>query len=129
MSVGGGVLDLLIRSSLLLALVWLAAAGVRKAGGSAAMRHMIWVVGLAGLLLFPLLSALMPPLPLPILPDVVPAPALTEAPAHAVTAAPPSAAPPAGSFGLGDFIQLLYLGVGAVLIGRLALGHWLLARL
>ena len=58
------LLDILVRSSLLVALVWLAAASVGRAGGSAAMRHTIWLCGVAGLLLVPLLSALMPPLPL-----------------------------------------------------------------
>ena len=52
MSASGGLLDLLIRSSLLLAMIWCAAAAVRRAGGSAAMRHMVWLLGLGALFCF-----------------------------------------------------------------------------
>ncbi|HWT12069.1 MAG TPA: hypothetical protein VN231_04890, partial [Allosphingosinicella sp.] len=70
MSLTGGLVDLMIRSSLLLATVWIAAAWVSKAQGSAAMRHMVWLLGVGALLLFPLASALLPPLPLPVLPEI-----------------------------------------------------------
>ena len=130
MIAAGGLVDLLVRSSLLLVMVWMAAAAVRKAGGSAAMRHMVWLLGLGALILFPLLSALMPPLRLPVLPDGLAAAPPLAMPAEAVAApAGPNAPAPAATLGLGDLAQLLYLAVAAGLLGRLALGHHLLARL
>ncbi|HST36058.1 MAG TPA: M56 family metallopeptidase [Allosphingosinicella sp.] len=130
MNLAGGIVDLLLRSSLLLAIVWLAAAGVRRAGGSAAMRHMIWLLGLGALLLLPLLTAVLPPLDLPILPATE-----TVSPIETVASAPTAPAPAAPSataqetVSLGELFELLYLTVAAGLLGRLALGHSLLARL
>ncbi len=129
--------DLLLRSSLLILLVWLAAAAVQRAGGSAAMRHTIWLLGLAGLVLVPLLAAVMPRMELPILPgDVVPTAPPPTLPAADLSSAPMPSMPrdaaigaPAATIGLGDLMQLLYLAVAAGLAGRLAIGHWLLARL
>lgn len=129
--------DLLLRSSLLILLVWLAAAAVRRAGGSAAMRHTIWLLGLGGLVLVPLLAAVMPRMELPILPESLgplaepPAPPLAEPSSPLMPSTPrgPAVAAPAATIGLGDLMQLLYLAVAAGLIGRLAIGHWLLARL
>ena len=124
MSVAGGLADLLVRASLLLALVWLAAAGVRKAGGSAAMRHMIWLLGLGALLLLPLLAALMPPLqPAGPARDGVAAAAgdrrlrtdRCDGRAQRRSAARRSAS--------AILFELLYLAVAAGLLGRLALGH------
>src|SRR5688572_6763413 len=109
--------DLLLRSGVLILLVWLAAAAVQRAGGSAAMRHTLWLLGFAGLILVPLLAALMPRVPLPILPESLaaalppPAPAaaaLAPPAAPAIAAAPAAAnvaAPPA-TLGLGDLMQL-----------------------
>ena len=96
---------------------------------------MIWLLGLGALLLFPLFSALVPPLPLPIVPEMLAAPAPTPAPfalpADAVSGAPAvtTSAAPVASLGLGDLVELLYLAVAVGLLGRLALGHYLLARL
>lgn len=132
MTIESGLIDLLVRSSLLLALIWLAAVCVRKAGGSAAMRHMIWLFGLGALLLFPLLSVLMPPLQLPVLPATAP-PAAAEmvmsAPAVATPAVPAAVPAPTNSIGLGDLFLILYVTVAIGLLGRFALGHYLLARL
>ena len=130
MIAAGGLFDLLVRSSLLLAMVWIAAALVRRAGGSAAMRHMVWLLGLGALILFPLLSALVPPLPLPVLPDVFASPPRIAVPAETLAAMPadPNGAAPAASPGLGDLLQLLYLAAAAGLLSRLALGHLVLAR-
>ena len=127
------LLDILVRSSLLVGLVWLAAAGVGRAGGSAAMRHTIWLYGVAGLVFVPILSALMPALPLAILPDGMatpgPAPMAPPIEVGATAAAVPVAATPAATIGLGDAMMLLYFAVAAGLLGRLVLGQWLLARL
>ena len=111
MSAGGGLVDLLVRSSLLLAMIWLAAACVRKAGGSAAMRHMIWLFGLGALLLFPLFTALMPPLHLPILPATASPPPeiVMSVPMASVPVAAEAFAAQRESIGLGDLFQLLYL--------------------
>jgi beta-lactamase regulating signal transducer with metallopeptidase domain len=129
--------DLLLRSSLLMLLVWLAAAGVRRAGGSAAMRHTIWLLGLGGLVLVPVLAAMMPPMKLPILPEslsvAAPLPGLpvAELSRASMPSTPLDAAiaAPTATIGLGDLMQLLYVAVAAGLLGRLAIGHWLLARL
>ncbi|HEV2818743.1 MAG TPA: M56 family metallopeptidase, partial [Allosphingosinicella sp.] len=129
MSAAADLLDLLVRSSLLLAMIWLAAEAVRQAGGSAAMRHLVWLLGFAALPLLPLLAIVMPPLLLPILPEAAPAPAMT-APAFAAAAAAGSGGTaPASGPGLGAVVRWLYFAVAAGLAGRLALGHFLLARL
>jgi beta-lactamase regulating signal transducer with metallopeptidase domain len=137
-----GLADVLLRSGLLVALLWFAAVGVARAGGSAAMRHAIWQCGIAALVLFPVVSMLMPALPLPILPGsaVSSAPVAIDVPipSGAIEAAAPAAvgpatpaisAIPAATIGLGDLLTLFYAAVAAGLISRLALGHWLLARL
>ena len=69
MSGGAFFLALLVRSTLWMGLVGFAAVAVRRAGGSAAMRHLVWLFGLCGLAMLPLLALLMPPLALPILPE------------------------------------------------------------
>jgi beta-lactamase regulating signal transducer with metallopeptidase domain len=127
------LVDPLLRSSLLIALAAAAAIGLRAPGASAAMRHLVWLLGLLSILLVPLLAAILPSLPLPLLPEAaapefVPFPA-AEAAAVVPAAPAASAAPASATIGLGDLFQLLYLAVAAGLLGRLALGQWLLARL
>jgi beta-lactamase regulating signal transducer with metallopeptidase domain len=105
-------LDVAVRATLLMAIAWLAAAAVARAGGSAAMRHLVWLLGLAALPLLPLLSAAMPSLPLPVLPETLAAP-------------PPGigiAADPDGS-SLGRLAGALYLAIATALLGRLLLGR------
>ena len=63
--------DLLVRSTALILFAWLATVLLRKAGASAAMRHLVWSWAIAGLALLPLLALTMPALPLAILPQVV----------------------------------------------------------
>jgi hypothetical protein len=58
------LLDFLLRSSLLVGTAWLAAILTDRVGGSAAMRHRIWLLALAALLALPVLAVLLPPLPL-----------------------------------------------------------------
>jgi beta-lactamase regulating signal transducer with metallopeptidase domain len=60
--------ELLVRSTVLMAIAWAAAAGLRRAGAPASARHLVWALGLLGLLLLPLLSAALPTIQLPILP-------------------------------------------------------------
>jgi len=129
MTVATFFLDLLVRSTLWMALVWIAAAAVRRSGGSSAMLHLVWLLGLLGLALLPVLAALMPSLALPVLPGdstpvAVPPPPVAAA---ASAAAPVSATPDA--LGAAELAALLYLVVAAALLVRLALGRALLARL
>lgn len=51
-----------VKAALLLAASWLGAALLRR--GTAAARHQVWTLGVAGALLLPLLSAVLPALPL-----------------------------------------------------------------
>ena len=60
------ILDLVVRSSLLLAIGALAVALSRR--GASAQRHYIWTLTLAGLVALPLLAKALPPLR--IMPDV-----------------------------------------------------------
>lgn len=128
MSAAAAAVYLLVRTSLLLALFWAAAAAVRKAGGSAAMRHMIWLFGLGALIVFPLLSAVVPPLRVPILPPDVVASPPPQGAARIVTA-PPVHAAASAALGLGGLGEIVYLAIAAGLLGRLALGNSLLGRL
>src|SRR4030095_1368230 len=100
--------DLLLRSTLVLAAAWIAAAAIRKTGGAAAMRHVAWLLGFAGLALLPLLAKLVPTLPLPVLPAeaILPVGAPSDQ-AIAQAAAAPAGLPAATIF------ELAYLGVAA----------------
>jgi beta-lactamase regulating signal transducer with metallopeptidase domain len=128
MSAAAFFVELLVRSTLWLAMVGLAAAAVRRGRGSAAMVHQIWLLGMLGLAMLPLLVSLMPPLALPILPEPAVA-APTAEPAALATAPSVAAAPAEAAFGLGEIIAAAYFLVVALLLGRLALGRLLLARL
>jgi beta-lactamase regulating signal transducer with metallopeptidase domain len=61
------VAELALRATLLIGAAWAAAFMLRKAGASAAARHMAWLLGIAALLALPIIWWLAPPLRLPIL--------------------------------------------------------------
>lgn len=109
--------DLLIRATLLLAAAWIVAGLTHRAGASAAARHLVWISAMAGLLLLPLFSALLPPIDLPVLAATT---------AGAGSGAPAAAGRPAL---LAEAALAAYLIVAAGLVARLLLGQWLLARL
>jgi beta-lactamase regulating signal transducer with metallopeptidase domain len=119
---------LLLRASLLLALAWLGALAVRRAGGSAAMRHQVWLAAMAALLLLPLAAWLAPPLDLPILPGGASPPPASSAGTAAAPAFAGSAAvaPP---FDLAGLLRAVYLLGLAALLARILFGYALLARL
>jgi beta-lactamase regulating signal transducer with metallopeptidase domain len=117
--------DLLVRSSLLILLAALAVFLLRRRGASAAMRHLVWLSAIAALLLMPLLGALLPALPLPILPEV-PAPPLT-LPDEAVAAASVAEAIESEQWPLA--LTLLYGVVALALLARLGAAWSKLARI
>jgi beta-lactamase regulating signal transducer with metallopeptidase domain len=115
------IFDLLARSTLLITLVWLAACAVARVGGSAAMRHIVWLLGLFTLILIPIAMATLPPLPVPILPvegslPTVPGDPLGSRPSLAGS----------GSANLRGLAEGLYLVVAAMLLIRLLVGRSLL---
>ena len=85
--------DLLARSTALILFAWLATVLLRKAGASAAMRHLVWSWAIAGLALLPLLALTMPVLPLAILPQVVIEPLPTAPSVAGAVAIPTESAP------------------------------------
>src|SRR5690242_5944036 len=105
----------------------MSAAALRKAGASAAARHLVWLLGIAALLALPLLWWAAPALRLPILPaEAAPMPVMT-APAPGAAVSIPAG--PGGHWSLGiPFLAAYFLGAAALLL-RLALGRRLLARL
>ena len=122
---GADELGLALRATLLIGAAWAAAAMLRKAGASAATRHMVWLLGIAALLALPLFWWLAPPLRLPILrPEAATA-------AAAALPAPTAVAPATTSVSVGwnDACLLAYaLGV-AVLLLRFALCRLMVSRL
>ena len=114
--------ELAVRSSALLGAAWAAAAAVQAGRGSAATRHAVWMLGFATIATLPVLTSLLPPLPLPVLPAefLAPAPAVIQAEGHG------SAIQAAATI---DYAALVYFFVAAFLIGRLALGRMLLERM
>jgi len=123
MTAAGTALDFILRATLLIGAAWAAAALLRKAGASAATRHMAWLLGIFALLALPLVWWLTPPLRLPILrPEEV----------AAANLAPSLDVAPAVSAGAPGWILVLlafYLtGVAAVML-RFALSRYLVARL
>jgi TonB family protein len=102
---------------------------------TAAARHAVWTVVVAGMLLLALLSPSMPPLPLRVLQAAAPvdAIAIPDAPAsdlsRAVQSEHVAAAPPIKPFTWQDAAMWLYLGGAAILLLRLAMGYMLTARL
>jgi beta-lactamase regulating signal transducer with metallopeptidase domain len=123
---------LAIRATLLMGAAWAAAAALRKAGASAAARHMAWLFGIAALLALPVLAYVVPDLRLPLLP----AEAATSAagPPPAASAAPfvppepvATGLPIGGSWSL---VLLLVYALGAAIpLLRLVVGRRMLRRL
>jgi beta-lactamase regulating signal transducer with metallopeptidase domain len=118
-------LELALRATLLIFIVWAAAAMLRKAGASAAARHTIWLLGIAALLALPLFWWLAPPLELPVL--------RPEAPVAAMAALPPPAvaAPEmtSGAPGWGNALLAAYLLGAALVLLRFALCRYLVSGL
>jgi beta-lactamase regulating signal transducer with metallopeptidase domain len=121
---------LLLRATLLMAAAWAAATALRKAGAPAAARHMAWFLGIAALLVLPLLWWLVPALSLPILPAEAAAAASSPAvaPQPFNFAGPISAdAPSPAAWSL--LLPLVYALGSAALLLRLVVGRRMLARL
>jgi beta-lactamase regulating signal transducer with metallopeptidase domain len=120
-------LELLVRATLLIGAAWAAAAGLRRAGASASVRHVAWLLGILALLALPLLWWFAPALLLPILgPEAA-------GPATAALAPPASLAEPAapaaddwgwtqlllGAYAAGALLQLLRIAVFRRMLARL----------
>lgn len=119
------VAELAVRATLLIGAAWAAAAMLRKAGASAAARHMAWLLGIGALLALPLIWWLAPPLRLPILrPEAATVAAAALAPAGG---AAPSAA--AGAPGWSFMLLVAYLIGAAALLLRFASSRYLVSRL
>jgi beta-lactamase regulating signal transducer with metallopeptidase domain len=106
------IAELLVRSTLLVTMAWVAVFAIRCAGGAAAMRHMIWLLAVGGLLLLPLFSVALPSLEIAILPPND-------------TAAPPGLAQGAA---LPIAFLAVYLAVAAILVARIGVGRIMLGR-
>lgn len=124
-------LALVLRATALMGAAWAAATALRMAGASAAARHMAWLLGIAALLVLPVLWWLVPALQLPILPGEAAAPAVStagSAPASFDSAGPAPSAPP-GAAGWAILLPLVYALGAATLLVRLVIGRRMLARL
>ena len=114
---GSLLLDVMIKGTLVLLATCAAAFALR--GGSAATRHAIWTVGMAGALALPLLSKLLPAWSVDLLP------------AQAVSG-PATAAPAAtGGIGIDGLLALVWLAGAAVVVASIVLGRfriWWIAR-
>ena len=114
---GSLLLDVTIKGTLVLLATGVAAFTLR--GASAATRHVIWTVGMAGALALPLLSKLLPAWTVNLLP--------------AQTIAGPAAAAPAAAegFGIEGLLALVWSAGAAVVLASIALGRfriWWIAR-
>jgi beta-lactamase regulating signal transducer with metallopeptidase domain len=133
--------QLALKATLILGVTAVAAAALWRS--SAAVRHLVWCVGMAGVLVLPLFGAILPAWELPLLPAEAPAasPAVL-APPVALDAAAPAAdpAPAAQPFSIEPApaprwawvpAAAVALAAGGVLAGLLwlALGFWGVARL
>jgi beta-lactamase regulating signal transducer with metallopeptidase domain len=125
--------ELVLRATLLIAVAWLSATALRKAGASAAARHLAWLLCIAALLALPILWWLGPALRLPILPAEA-ATAVAAAPPTAVSAEAAAGAVtslPAGSpdeWRWGAALLATYILGAAALLLRLVAGRRMLAR-
>jgi beta-lactamase regulating signal transducer with metallopeptidase domain len=109
------MIDLLLRSSLLIAIAWLVAVLARRTGASAAVRHIVWTFGIGAVLALPLLAAMLPALPLPLL-----------APESAAPAAPIAVEATGGGW---SALLIVYAAVAAALVARLLVARLALAHL
>jgi beta-lactamase regulating signal transducer with metallopeptidase domain len=123
-----GLLALLLRATLLLCAAWAAAAALRKAGASAAARHMAWLLGIAALLALPVLACLVPALHLPILPAEAATAAGAAAPSPFLPTEPISTDVPIHPSWNLVLLAVYVLGTAALLL-RLIVGRRMLKRL
>jgi beta-lactamase regulating signal transducer with metallopeptidase domain len=126
-----GGLALLLRSTLLIGAAWAAATALRKAGSSAAVRHMAWLLGIVALLALPVLWWLVPVLRLPILPADAATAAAAASPASTLPSVLTGSVSPGVAAHSGWIIALsaLYALGTATLLLRLIVGRWKLRRL
>lgn len=111
------LLDVTIKGTLVLLATCAAVFALR--GASAATRHAIWTVGMAGALALPILSTLLPGWSL----DVLPAEAIS-APAEVAPVA-------AGGIGFDGLLALIWLAGAALVVASIATGRfriWWIAR-
>ena len=123
--------DILWKTSLVSAGLLLLLQG--SSGYSPAQRARLLLAGMALLALLPLLSFLLPPLQLNLLPEARDIPpdlssALAQAPAAAVAGAPQSAAPPPPLVTQAQLLILLWVGGAALILARLGCGIVMLHR-
>jgi beta-lactamase regulating signal transducer with metallopeptidase domain len=118
-------LALLLRATLLIGVAWVAAAALRKAGASAAARHIAWLLGIAALLALPVLWWWIPALRLEILPAETAAAAVAAVPSS--VAAPPAEVPVQAGWSL--LLPLAYALGATILLVRLVVGRRMLTRL
>jgi len=123
---GAAWFELALRGTLLIGAAWLAAAALRRAGASAATRHMAWLLGIAALLALPLLWWLLPPLRLPVLRPEAVTVAASSFPLPALAATPSADA--GGPGWEAALLAAWLLGVALVLL-RFASCRHLVARL
>ena len=147
----------LVAKATLVLLATAAAAGVVAArGGSAATRHLVWTLGVCGVLALPLLAVALPAWRTPLLtvappPAALPAPAAASptaatpavfasargtgdaaaarTPAAAAEPIPQPSSSPWNGMGMGMAIVVAWLLGALAVLGRLALGRWGAARL
>jgi len=116
---GSLLLDVTIKGTLVLLATGAAAFALR--GASAATRHAVWTVGMAGALALPILSRLLPAWTVALLPAQVPA-------APGVSA---GAAAAGEAIGIEAVLALVWLAGAAVVLASIALGRfriWWIAR-
>jgi len=119
--IDGAMFDLLLRSLVLMATSWGFAIAIDRAGASAAMRHAALLFGFVAVALLPILSTVLPDLPVAFLPAAqAAAPEIARMDTPVGAAALPSRP---------DLLALLYLAVTACLLWRLVAGRMLLSRL
>jgi beta-lactamase regulating signal transducer with metallopeptidase domain len=129
-----GELALLFRATVLIAVTWAAAAALRKAGASAAARHLAWLFGIAALLALPVLWWLVPALGLPILPAEAATTGAAAEPSFVLAPPPPVVSgstspdvPVHAGWRIG--LPIAYALGAAALLLRLAVGRRMLTRL
>jgi beta-lactamase regulating signal transducer with metallopeptidase domain len=122
-------LALLLRATLLMATAWAAATALRKAGASAAKRHLAWLLAIAALLALPVLWWLVPALHLPILPAEAAPAASTAAMAASAVPTGPIAPVVALDGGWSSLFLAVYAVGAAILMLRLVVGRRMLKRL
>src|SRR5215218_2048592 len=114
--------DVALRATLLLGVSWATASVLEKAGASAARRYAVWLSGFAALALLLPCMWLLPRLPVPILPAQVPF-------APQLAAGPPIAGPLVATMDSISFLELIYLAIGVLLLGRIAVATLMIERL